>query len=199
MSRFWRKSCASERCTSVPGVATQFQAGRQAFLVKDYVRAAELFEKVAKAKADYVSVSANFRQTIWSYLGRAQYGLRDLRAARRSLERAMSANDGDGIARLYFGLTLLRENYLPGAQQTEAALKALHSWIEQANASSPGAALWDPQREIRREIEKTLADISNRAVNVDTLIASGEWIGERMEAEMDQVKRDESRRFNNEF
>jgi hypothetical protein len=57
---------------------------------------------------------------------------------------------------------------------------------------------WDPQREIRVEIEKCLAKIANKGADWQEVIANGEWLGQRMEDEIDQVQRDEGRRFSEE-
>jgi len=44
-----------------------------------------------------------------SYLGRAQYVTGDYAQARPTLEKALSEDKGDNIARLYLGLTLARQ------------------------------------------------------------------------------------------
>ena len=48
------------------------------------------------------------------------------------------------------------------------------------------------------EIEKCLAKIANKGADWQEVIASGEWLGQRMEDEIDQVQRDEGRRFSEE-
>ena len=180
------------------GASTEFQTGRQAFLAKNYSKARERFQRVADAEPEHVFISGNFRESVWTYLGRAQYALREFGAARQCFEAAVAAGKDDPIARLYFGLTLVRENKAAGVRQMEVGLKALHSWIEQVNASTPSAAPWDPRQEIRRSIENNLARIASRTANVQELIANGEWIGERMEEEVEHVRRDESRRLDSE-
>jgi len=70
----------------------------------------EHFDKVAQARPDYAFVAANFRQGIWTYLGRTEYRLNRLSEAHRSLERALVLDHQDSLAELYFGLTLAREN-----------------------------------------------------------------------------------------
>jgi hypothetical protein len=77
-------------------------------------------------------------------------------------------------------------------------IRGLHDWIEQVNSSNPFSALWDPQREIRGEIEKNLAEIACKKVDWQKLISSAEWLGQKMEDEIDQVRRDEARGLNDE-
>ena len=159
----------------------------------------ENFGKVAEARPDYAFAAANFREGIWTYLGRAEYCLNRLGDSRRSFERALVLDDHDSLAELYFGLTLARENNVArGVPRIEKALKDLSGWIDSANASNPSAALWDPQGEMRAAIAKSLEAMSNHSVNVQELIATGEWVGERMETKVEQVRRDQSRRLNNE-
>jgi hypothetical protein len=52
---------------------------------------------------------------------------------------------------------------------------------------------WDPKREIRSEIQSDLAMISGKGLDWQKLIASGEWVGRRVEEEIDLARRDESR------
>jgi tetratricopeptide (TPR) repeat protein len=180
----------------VPG---QFQSGRRAFLAKKYNEALQYFQKAAQGNPDYAFVARNFREGIWTFIGRAQYNLGQLAETRRSLERAVIADSNDCLAKLFLGLIFARGNDLSnGQREIENGLKALHDWIEQANSADPFNASWDPRREIRAEIEKTLAVIADKKVDWQKLIASCEWLGQRMEEEIDLVRRDESRRLNEE-
>jgi len=194
------KFCAREFPVKALRVSSQFQAGRQAFLQREYASAMEHFGKVAQARPDYAFVAANFRQGIWTYLGRTEYRLNRLSEAHRSFERALVMDNQDSLAELYFGLTLARENDTARAvAHLEKALKDLSGWIDSANASNPSAALWDSQGEIRSAIAKSLQAVATHTCSVQELITIGEWIGERMEAEVQQVGRDESRRLNDEY
>jgi hypothetical protein len=56
-------------------------------------------------------------------------------------------------------------------------------------------AFWDPVGEIRKEIESDLAMISGKDIDWRKLIESAEWIGQRMEDEIDKVQRDELDQF----
>jgi hypothetical protein len=67
------------------------------------------------------------------------------------------------------------------------------------NRTMPYTAFWDPQREIRSEIEKVLGMLSSKDADRQQLISSAEWIGQRMEEEIDLVRRDERRFMDREF
>src|SRR5262245_40242200 len=65
----------------------------------------------ASQKATPTSVFATGsspRQSIWSYVGRAQYLRDQFPQARQRLERAISDDREENIARLYLGLTLIQ-------------------------------------------------------------------------------------------
>ena len=177
-------------------VAGGFQSGRRAFLGKNYEKALKYFQQAAQRNPNYVFVSGNFREGIWTFIGRAQYNLERFAEARQSLERAVAANANDCLARLFLGLTFAREHEpAKGRRELESGLRCLYGWIEQANSNDSFNAFWDPQREIRAAVERCLAQISNNELDDQTLIASGEWLGQRMEEEIDQVRRDENRRL----
>ena len=180
-------------------IAGQFQSGRRAFLAKKYEDALKYFQRVEQSNPDYVFVSGNFREGIWTFIGRAQYSLGQLAEARQSLERAILSNRDDCFAKLFLSLIFARGNdHSNGQREIESGLRGLYDWIEQANAADPFNAAWDTRREIRGEIETALAKIADRKVDWQELIASGEWLGQRMAEEIDQIRRDEGRRLNEE-
>jgi tetratricopeptide (TPR) repeat protein len=180
-------------------IAGQFQSGRRAFLAKKYEDALKYFQQVAQSHPDYVFVSRNFRESIWTFIARAQYNLGQLAEARQSLERAVFSNQDDCLAKLFLGLTFARGNdHSNGLREIESGLRGLYDWIEQASSADPFNAHWDPQGEIRGEIERTLAQIADKKFDWQKLIESGEWVGQRMEDEIDLVRRDEGRRLNGE-
>ena len=76
---------------------------------------------------------------------------------------------------------------------SKTGLKGLYDWLEYYESSRPFEAFWDPQREIRSAIEKDLAMISGNRIDWQWLTANSEWLGERMEYEIDQVRRQGSR------
>ena len=72
-------------------------------------------------------------------------------------------------------------------------MKGLYDWLEYMNRTMPFTAFWDPRREIRSELEKDLNLLSGKDIDRPQLISSAEWIGQRMEEEIDLVRRDEQR------
>jgi hypothetical protein len=66
------------------------------------------------------------------------------------------------------------------------------------NDSYPFDTFWDPRGEIRSEIDKDLAMISAKDIDWPKLISSGEWVGKMMEEEIDKVRRDERRKYEEE-
>lgn len=176
--------------------AGQLQSGRQALLINKPEEALAYFQQVAQSNPDYIFQSGLYREGVWTYVGRSQYSLGRLPEARQSLEKALSVYSDDYLARIYLGLTLLRSGEdTRGLKELDSGMKGLYDWLEYMNRTSPFTAFWDPQREIRSEIEKSLNMISNKDIDRQQLISSGEWIGKRMEEEIDLVRRDEQRQF----
>ena len=172
--------------------AGQVQSGRRALLINNPEQALANFQQAAASSPNYVYESGLFREGIWTYVGRAQYATGKLQEARQSLERALAAYKDDYLAKLYLGLTLARSDDLSmGLKEIDSGMKGLHDWLEYINASRPYTAYWDPAREIRSELEKDLAMIAGKDIDWPQLITSAEWIGQKMEDEMDKVKRDE--------
>jgi tetratricopeptide (TPR) repeat protein len=180
-------------------VSGQVQSGRQALMINNSEAALAYFQEAVQTNPDYIHQIALYREGVWTYLGRAQYNLGRWEDARRSFERALSIYRDDYLARLYLGLTLARTgDSLRARKEIESALKGLYDWIEYRNYTSSLTAFWDPLREIRSAIEKDLAMISGRDIDWPTLVADAEWIGQRMEVELDRVRRDERRQFERE-
>ena len=180
--------------------AGQVQSGRRALSVNEPGSALPHFLEVAEKHPDYIFQAQLFREGIWTYVGRTQYALGRLAEARQSLERALSVYKDDMLARLYLGLTLIRgDDRSRGLKELESGLRAVHDWLDYMNARDPIRAYWDPSREIRKEIENALGMISTKDIDWQKLIASGEWIGQRMEDEIDKVRRDEQQERRREF
>jgi tetratricopeptide (TPR) repeat protein len=179
---------------------SQILAGRQALITNNPERALAYFQQVAQTDPNYIYTSGLYREGVWTYLGRAQYAMGKLEDARESFERALSVYKDDYLARLYLGLTLLRNgDQSRGLKEVEAGLKGLYDWLEYMNYSRPHEAFWDPRRQIRSEIEKTLAMISGKDTDLQKLIENAEWIGMEMEKEIDRVRQDEKRFYDRQF
>ena len=181
-------------------VAGQVQTGRQALLINQPERALPYFLEAAQRDPDYIYRSMHFREGVWTYLGRAQYGTGRLKEARQSLERALSIDKDDNLARLYLGLTLARSGDTSrGFKEIESAMKGIHEWLEYIERTRPFEAFWDPLREIRGAIEKDLANVSGKDFDRQQLIANAEWLGQTMENEIERARQDERRQFERDF
>ena len=144
-------------------------------------------------------MSGNFRESVWTFIGRAQYYLGQFAEARQSLERSLQANQDEHLARLCLALTLVHQSDRSnGLREVKSGLEGLRDWIDQANSKSPSVALWDPQREIRGAIETALRRLDNKQIDWRELIGSADSIVQRFDDEIDHVRRDETRRLNNE-
>ncbi|MBM4263860.1 MAG: tetratricopeptide repeat protein [Deltaproteobacteria bacterium] len=173
---------------------TQFSSGRRAFLAKKYDEALPYFQKVAEDKPGYVYEAYNFRQSVWSYLGRSQYLTGKYDEARQALERALAGSRDEHLARIFIGLALTRlNNDTRGVTEIEDGLKSLEGWIDYENARNPSHTMWDPRREIRNEIKRNLTAVGSQNYDRQRLIESVEWIGWAMEEEIEKVRRDQTR------
>jgi tetratricopeptide (TPR) repeat protein len=172
---------------------TDVDSGRRAFLIGNNETALSYFQSAAQQDPNYIYGFA-LPQGIWSYVGRAEYVTGQYPQARQTLERALSLNQDADVARLYLGLTLARSgDGQQGLKEIERGMKGLYEQIEyitQAHRWTYGR-FWDPRREIRSAIQDNLAMLSGKDVDVQRLIADGEWLGMRVEQEIDWARRDE--------
>ena len=185
-------------CASLQ-VAQDVEFGRQAFFVGKNETAQSYFQNAAKINPSYEYYSMGQRQGVWSYVGRSEYVNGRYPQALQSLERALSANKSEDIARLYLGLTLARDgDRQRGVKEIEAGMKGIHDWLEyvtQAHVFSYGR-FWDPGNEIRSQIRTDLAMISARDVDLPQVIAEGEWLGKRIEEESDRARKQQQMEWN---
>src|ERR1051325_4845935 len=115
--------------------AGQVQSGRRALLVNDPEAALPYFLEAAKRDPNYVYISENFREGIWTYVGRTQYAMRRYQDARQSLEHALANDRDDHMARLYYGLTLVRlGDSALGVKEIKSAMQGIHDWLEKMEA-----------------------------------------------------------------
>jgi tetratricopeptide (TPR) repeat protein len=172
---------------------TEVEAGRKAYLVGNNAVALGYFEKAAELDPNYVYGTA-LRQNIWSYVGRSEYSASKLPQAQNSLEKALSLNKEEDMARLYLGLTLVRSGNRPeGLKEIQGGMRGISAWIEyisQAHRFSFGQ-FWDTTREIRAAIQEDLAMSDSKDLDWQKLISDGEWLGKRVEEEIDLARRDE--------
>src|SRR6266536_974696 len=182
-------------CTSV-NVGGEVQSGRQALLESKNETALGYFYGAAQKDPNFVyATGSSPKQSVWSYVGRSEYLTGRLPQARQTLERALSVNRQEDIARLYLGLTLAREgDRQRGLKEIESGMRGINSfldYINQAQRFSIGQ-YWDPGRDIRSAIQSDLAMISGKDLDWQRLTADTEWLGIRMEAESDLARRQEA-------
>jgi tetratricopeptide (TPR) repeat protein len=182
-------------CTSLQ-TGGELQYGRQALLKGSNETALGYFYSAAQRDPNYVyATGSSPKQGVWSYVGRSEYLTGRLPQARQTLERALSANRQEDIARLYLGLTLAREgDRQRGLKEIEGGMRGINSfldYISQAQRYSIGQ-FWDPDRDIRSAIQSNLAVISGKDLDWQRLTADTEWLGIRMEQESDLARRQEA-------
>src|SRR5882672_676244 len=152
-------------CTSLQS-GGELQYGRQALLEGKNETALGYFYGAAQKDPNYVyATGSSPKQGVWSYVGRSEYLTGRFPQARQTLERALSANRQEDIARLYLGLTLAREgDRQRGLKEIEGGMRGITSfldYINQAQRFSIGQ-YWDPGRDIRSTIQSVLAMISGK-------------------------------------
>lgn len=247
----------------------EFLSGRRALMTGDYPTALVYFERIAQSDPNYVAPFSSFQESIWTYLGRAQYQTGKLTDAKRSLERALSQNPNDSVAKLYLGLTnvrlqttekasdpftlqdvsfALRERIEPKrvaalvrergvafdltaeaegqlrkagaddllldeikriraealkrkktdatqlgeqAKMLAAALTAIRDQLDYLSSTRSGI-FWDPNKEIRSQIQTGLSLLSTPQPDWQKILSTGESVGQKLEEEIDLVRREES-------
>ena len=247
----------------------EFLSGRRALMTGDYPTALAYLERIAQSDPNYVAPFSSFQESIWTYLGRAQYQSGKLADAKRSLERALSQTPNDSVAKLYLGLTnvrlqttekatnpftlqdisfALRERIEPKrvaalarergvafdltaesegqlrkagaddllldeikkiraeaskrrktdatqlgeqAKALAAALTAIRDQLDYLNSTRSGI-FWDPNKEIRSQIQTGLSLLSTPQPDWQKVLSTGEWVGQKLEEEIDLVRREES-------
>jgi tetratricopeptide (TPR) repeat protein len=254
------------------GVETsgEFTRGRLALVRGDRNTALANFKSVAAANPRYVARNGPLWESIWTYIGRAYYESGQYAEAREALEKAVTLEKGDQMARLYLGLTLARlpaapakssafslqditfalregvepervaalarergvafdvsrdsENQLKKAgadarlldeikkiraeasgqrttqtvragKELAAALAGLRDDLDTFLATSAQSRFWDPGGEIRKEIRSTIALLAAPEQDWKRIIVSGEWVGQKLEEEIDKAREDEAHEF----
>ncbi|MDH3443414.1 MAG: tetratricopeptide repeat protein [Deltaproteobacteria bacterium] len=246
----------------------EFTRGRQALLLGDVSGALDNFQRVAGEDPKFQSDGGPLRESIWTYIGRANYQSGKYPEARQALEKALAQNSGDHMARLYLGLALsrtpppsakpggfsvqdisfaLREGVEPervaalarergvafdlsrdaesqlrkagantqlldeikkiraditdkfdnqnkgAAKQLSTALTGLRNDLDAFIASTTQGRFWDPAGEIRYEINNNLTLLAARDPDWNKIVSRGEWVGQKLEEEIDRARRDESK------
>ena len=168
-------------------------AGREAYLIQSNETALSRFQSAARVDPTY-TYGAALPQNTLSYLGRTEYLTGRLPQARQTLEKALSTNTDPNMVRLYMGLTLARSgDRQQGLKEIEGGMRGLYDWLNyftEAFRFSYGR-FWDPRGEIRSAIQTQLAMLRGKDIEWPQLLADGEWLGRRMEQEIDWAQRDQ--------
>jgi len=168
----------------------EVERGRAQLMFGDPKAALTHFQRAAELDPAYRYDFSILDQSIWTYVGRAYYVSNQLPEARQALERALSRYGQDHLARLYLGMVLARDGDRPrGLKEIGGALRGLGDWFDHLDRYHPDARFWDPNRQMRAEIQKGLAMASGKEPNLQELIARGEWLGKVMEEEIDLAER----------
>jgi hypothetical protein len=81
------------------------------------------------------------------------------------------------------------------AKELTAALTGLRDDMNYFSANSLQGRFWDPGAPIQTEIGNTITLLSGRERDWTKIVASSEWIGQKLEEEIDRARRDESNEF----
>jgi len=150
------------------------------------------FQRASELNPNYILNFSAFEEGVWTYVGRAYYDTGKFSEARQALERARSRHERDQLAKLYLGLVLARDgNRERGLKELQGGMKGIYDWLEHITYNTYYGHFWDPNREIRSEIQRNLVAAASREPDLKSLIANGEWLGKKMEEEIDQARRDE--------
>lgn len=172
-------------------VAREVQLGRNALQTGNPQAAVGYLRNAAVLDPNY-KTPYSIRESVWTYLGRAYYEVGNFPEARRALEKALSDNKDDPLARLYLGLTLLRSgDQQEGRRETEEGLRGVNNLLNRLASTPSSGIYWDPTRRIRSDIQQALS--MTDTPDSSELIAVGERVGRRLDEEIDNARLDESR------
>ena len=171
---------------------SEMYAGRQALIANKPDVAVAHFQYAAEKDPNAVLYLGAFNQSVWTYLGRAQYLTANYVESRQSLQKALTQHPDDHIARMYLGLTLARDNDRPRAlPEIASGMKGIHDRIDYIVVNRIGLGeFWDPNMEMRSEIERDLAMIDSNTIDWPRLISSGEKLGVEVEEEVERARND---------
>jgi tetratricopeptide (TPR) repeat protein len=175
-------------CTAVQ-VSGDVQAGRNALQTGRPADAIDYLKRAADLNPNY-KTPYRVQAGVLAYLGRAYYETGNDAEALPTLEKAVSIDKDDALAHLYLGLTLLRSgDRQRGRTEIEAGLKAIEETLDYIATDWVSGINWDPNREIRSGIARTLSAKLDDA----ELAMAGERIGILTDEEIEKARRDEDR------
>jgi tetratricopeptide (TPR) repeat protein len=178
--------------TACAGVQTggEVQPGRYALRRGDPKAALAHFQRAAEGDPNYVTNFTPLKQGVWTYVGRAHYDAGNLPEARKALERANSLHNDDYMADLYLGLVLARAGDRDaGRKEIETGLVGIHDWLDYTNTYHLDGRYWDPAGMIRSQIKNDLVVLKGKEFDWSDVISRGEYIGNKMETEIEWASR----------
>ena len=176
-------------------VAHEVQLGRNALQTGQPQVAVGYLRNAAELDPNY-KTPYSIRESVWTYLGRAYYEVGNFPEARQALEKALSIDKDDPLARLYLGLTLLRSgDQQQGRRETENGLRGINNLLNHLASSPTNGIYWDPTRQIRSDIQRALSMIE--MIQQSEFITVAERVGSKLDEEIDNARRVEtSDRYN---
>jgi tetratricopeptide (TPR) repeat protein len=178
-------------CTNMQ-VLGEIQRGRQALLRGEPAVALPHFQRAADIDPSYLINFAPppLTEGVWTYTGRAYYGMKRYPEARKALDQALARAEQDYFARLYLGLVLGQNgDRQRGLREIETGLKGLYDSLEYIAYYDSIGRFFDSTGELRSVIRKQLASVSGKEFSWSDLISTGEWLGQQIEEEIDLSKR----------
>jgi tetratricopeptide (TPR) repeat protein len=86
-----------------------------------------------------------------------------------------------------------------GRKELTSALSGLRDWLDDFIRNAPQGRFWDPAQEIRKQIQRSLAQLAAQPIDWNEVISSGEDVGYKLEEENDRASRDESTERNHQL
>ena len=95
------------------------------------------------------------------------------------------------LGHVYLGLVQMRQGQVqPGLANAEKGLTLLNQWFQTLDATSQFSSYWDPSSVIRNTTKQLIKDIQGREVPWQQIAAKLDWIGMKMEREINLSSRD---------
>ena len=174
-------------CSSVGG---EVQAGRNALRTGRSETAVGYLASAAEIDPGY-RIPYRVPAGVLGYLGRAYLETGRAEEARRTLEKAVNVAPQYPFVPLYLGIALIQTGEREsGRKEIEAGLRAIDDTLVYFAEDRVYGLFWDPAMAIQNDIRQT------RAAKLDDrqLIIAAQRIGREFDEEIDNARRDETRR-----
>lgn len=169
-------------------VGGEIQKGRMELLYGDPKVALAHFQRAAELNPNYRLEHSIFPEGVWTYVGRASLASNMSPEARKALERARS-RDEDDLAKVYLGLTLTHSGeYDRARKELETGLRGIAGWYDYIQFYHIEGQFWDPNKQLRKAIQKELSGLSTGEVKREDLLQNIAYLGREIELEIDRAK-----------